>query len=382
MKTLVLCVDRDDDLGLKTGIKTPVIGRHANIRAATALALNDPEDADTNTIFAAVSIYDDLSKKEEGELEVASICGDADVGIKSDRILAGQLREVLDTVNPDNVILVSDGTEDESIYPIISSRVEVVHVKRVFVRQSQSVEGIYHMIAKSLQDEKMRKKIVVPIAIPLIIFCTSLIVLAILQLLYPSWNPGLLQGVGLALAVLVLGLYLLNHAYRITETIGNSWQNFKNAVATAKVSLAFLGIAAILTTIGIYFGYDTIMNYPVHLRIREKIIIFGEKSLVWFFFAAWTYVVGHAIDMYLKKGRVQRSFYITTISLAAIALILYALLFALKLLLFENLPVSERNSIQFWIYILVLLGSLIIIFGAVLQRILKTEAEKEARWRL
>ena len=27
MKTLVLCVDRDDDIGIKTGIKGPLIGR-------------------------------------------------------------------------------------------------------------------------------------------------------------------------------------------------------------------------------------------------------------------------------------------------------------------------------------------------------------------
>ncbi len=35
---LVLCVDLDDDLGRKTGIDTPVVGRDAVVDAAVALA--------------------------------------------------------------------------------------------------------------------------------------------------------------------------------------------------------------------------------------------------------------------------------------------------------------------------------------------------------
>ncbi|HDI85828.1 MAG TPA: DUF373 family protein, partial [Candidatus Korarchaeota archaeon] len=36
---LILCVDRDDDLGLKTGLRGPVVGVEANTEAATRLAL-------------------------------------------------------------------------------------------------------------------------------------------------------------------------------------------------------------------------------------------------------------------------------------------------------------------------------------------------------
>ena len=47
-KLLVICIDRDDDLGRKTGLPTPVVGRNACIEAAQRLALEDPEDADSN----------------------------------------------------------------------------------------------------------------------------------------------------------------------------------------------------------------------------------------------------------------------------------------------------------------------------------------------
>ena len=52
-KTLIICIDRDDDIG-RTGVKTPVVGRIQCIEAATKLAVSDPEEADANAILGAV----------------------------------------------------------------------------------------------------------------------------------------------------------------------------------------------------------------------------------------------------------------------------------------------------------------------------------------
>src|SRR5574342_557368 len=43
-RLLVICVDRDDDIGKKAGVATPVVGRNACIDAAQRLALEDGED--------------------------------------------------------------------------------------------------------------------------------------------------------------------------------------------------------------------------------------------------------------------------------------------------------------------------------------------------
>ena len=119
MKLLVICVDRDNDLGTKVGVQTPVIGREDVLRAAIALGLKDPEEADTNSIFAGLKVYDDYKKSGVGA-EIAIICGDQDVGIKSDAALSSQIDTVLGKVEPTSAILVSDGAEDEFIIPIIS----------------------------------------------------------------------------------------------------------------------------------------------------------------------------------------------------------------------------------------------------------------------
>ncbi|MGB9756847.1 MAG: DUF373 family protein, partial [Candidatus Bathyarchaeales archaeon] len=66
-RILILCVDRDGDLGTKAGVKTPVVGREQNLNAAVALALKDPEESDANAMFEAVRVYDRL--KSEGKPE-------------------------------------------------------------------------------------------------------------------------------------------------------------------------------------------------------------------------------------------------------------------------------------------------------------------------
>ena len=60
VRTLVLTVDRDNDLGVKAAIRGPVIGRKPTITAAIKLGIADPEESDTNAILGALHHYDRL----------------------------------------------------------------------------------------------------------------------------------------------------------------------------------------------------------------------------------------------------------------------------------------------------------------------------------
>ena len=81
-KILIICVDRDNDIGEKAGLETPIIGREALVSAATKLALADSEESDINAIFEAVRIYEQLTAREEdAEVEVALIAGEGDWAI-------------------------------------------------------------------------------------------------------------------------------------------------------------------------------------------------------------------------------------------------------------------------------------------------------------
>src|SRR5437879_1478875 len=125
MKTLVLCVDRDDDIGVKTGIRGPIVGREGNLAAATKLGLADPEDSDVNALLSALSIYDGLVK-DGSDAVIATICGDVRVGTVSDVELTRQLDQVLVEVRPDRVFLVSVATGDLSIFFNVSTLILIL----------------------------------------------------------------------------------------------------------------------------------------------------------------------------------------------------------------------------------------------------------------
>ena len=108
-KTLILCVDRDDDLGSKTKIKTPINGRNKNLKAATDLALSDPEEADANAMFEAVRVFDRLNNERKNDeiLDIATITGSEFGGVGADRKIVDQLNEVLKNFPANEVILVN-----------------------------------------------------------------------------------------------------------------------------------------------------------------------------------------------------------------------------------------------------------------------------------
>ena len=122
-RILILCVDRDGDLETKAGIKTPLMGRTANMDAAVSLALRDPEEPDANAMFEAVRLNDRLQneKKPEETFEVATISGSELGGVGADRKLVAVLNSILDSFSANEVILVTDGYSDEAVLPLVES---------------------------------------------------------------------------------------------------------------------------------------------------------------------------------------------------------------------------------------------------------------------
>ena len=149
-KLLVICVDRDNDVGDKTGIATPVVGRDACIEAAQRLALEDPEDADSNSIFYAIKTYEDLVSKGY-KTEIITVAGVADKGVQADEKIASEIKSVLEKFSANGAVIVSDGEDDESVIPVIQNVLPVVSVQRVVMRVSRSVEYSYAVFGKYLK---------------------------------------------------------------------------------------------------------------------------------------------------------------------------------------------------------------------------------------
>ncbi|MDF2421562.1 MAG: DUF373 family protein [Nitrosopumilus sp.] len=149
-RLLVICVDRDNDVGDKAGITTPVIGRDACIEAAKRLALADPEDADSNSIFAAIKTYEDLISKGY-QVEVVIVAGNENRGVQADEKILLETRKVLEKFSANGAIIVSDGEDDESVIPVIQNVLPIVSVQRVVMKVSRSVEYSYAVFGKYLK---------------------------------------------------------------------------------------------------------------------------------------------------------------------------------------------------------------------------------------
>jgi len=149
-KLLVICIDRDNDVGEKAGIITPVIGRNACIEAAQRLALEDPEDADSNSIFAAIKTYEDLISKGY-KVEVVTVAGVKNRGIHADEKILAETRKVLEKFSANGAVIVSDGEDDESVIPVIQNVLPVVSVQRVVMKVSRSVEYSYAVFGRYLK---------------------------------------------------------------------------------------------------------------------------------------------------------------------------------------------------------------------------------------
>jgi putative membrane protein len=371
MKKLVLCIDRDDDLGIKTGIEGPVIGRHENVRAALALGLADPEDADTNTVLAAISLYDELTKKGENA-DVATITGDVNVGYQSDLELTRQLEEVLEVTGATSVILISNGAEDEYIFPMISSRTKVDSVRSVMVRQSKSVESTWYFFVKLLKDAKTRKRIIAPLGI--ILFAIGLIMLlplfrSIAALDAQAIIDELSSNV-VGIILFVMGLFLMQNAFRIRESFRGGFRRAKRSIYQGDVTIPLVLVTIILVLVGIVRGYETATRV-LESSADESVIrplLFLDGSFYWFVGAALVYESKRMMNALIQRESVPTAFWILAMFLIATAfLVLGGVHYMLLSIGYEEIP-SELS-----IYTELGIGLAIAIGGAVMQRRLKSD---------
>ncbi|MFC7047140.1 DUF373 family protein [Halobacteriaceae archaeon GCM10025711] len=314
---LVLCVDLDDDLGRKTGLDTPVIGRDAVQDAAVALATADPEDSDVNVLFEGIHIHDRYSGDEQVEvaavtgLEASDVRANRKVGEEVDTVLAS-----LSTSEPVRAVVVTDGAQDESVVPVIRSRVTVDGVRRVVVRQAQDLESMYYTIKQVLNDPETRGTILVPLGILLLIYPLS--VLADLLDL-----PGMVLGLTSAL----LGFYLLARGLGVEEVFDQVAERVRNSLYAGRVTLITYVVAIALLIIGGFEGLNRLSavqaNTDANLGVGAVIAALVNGAVTWFAAAGLTSSLGQITDEYLA-GRFRWRYLNAPFYIVAIAVVLHA----------------------------------------------------------
>ena len=317
-KTLVLVVDRDDDFGVKGKVNTPVIGVQNCLDAATAFGIADPEDSDLNALFAAVSVC--LEIQEDGhEADVALICGDEKVGHRSDLALVSQLEEVLDEIEPDSVVLVGDGAEDEYIYPIISSRAHVDSVRKVYVKQAPGIEGSFYIITKMLSDPGKRKRFLVPLG--LIIVLLSLFFITPALMVYSADHDiNTLASMSGALAFFFIGFVIILYGYNVAERYEEFRRNLISSLAGDTTRLIFLCISICIVVIMAAWNYIELGDLYITSVIQW--CLFYVTSMIWpVIIAIMVYIIGAAIQEYQTRRIVKLSMVFGSVGIMSLGLV-------------------------------------------------------------
>ena len=339
---LVVCVDRDDDLGRKAGVVGPVVGRAAVLEAAQRLGVADPEDSDTNAMYGAVRLLDTLRAQLNEEVEVVVLTGSPKVGVLSDRKIAEQFDRVLAQTPAEGFHLITDGAEDEYIAPVLHSRLKLDGIHRIHIRQSASLESTYYTIQKALKDPKLRHKTVLPLALVMII-------IGIAAITGVFW-------LGFWALVIIVGVYGILWIFDIDESIIDSLRSASSDLRTGSVSFGFGLFALSLAGIGLLLG-DSSYNDLARASIIQRSLGFLEAGLLPWIAAGFVWECGRAIRFYLARSRIPKSFVIASLSIVGIGLLSYALLQLVAF--FESFPAEPLPVI-----VAALLGGLAIMIAA------------------
>ena len=341
MVLLVIAIDRDNDLGRKTGIRSPVLGRKPNVKAALELGLADPEESDTNTMLAAIKTYDELLESGE-KVEIVTICGDVRVGTKSDMKIANILDQVIAKTKSTRAILVSDGAEDRELEPIIRSRLRIDSTRMVVVQQSRPIEDTFYTIVHKMEDPKIQRQFIFPIA--LVAFVYGLL----------TWF-GLNEIASGAIWV-VLGGYLLIKVAGWEEAIRNFYTELLT-VTSERVSFfsyAWL-IASLLMIVGITRGLDQ-MQEVSELGVLAMVLAFMSIDGILLLLLASLVVieVARTIDTYLRDSVFNINIIRFIFTVASMGLIVAGIIEIVNDLLVENN--FESDNVQY------VLGGIILAF--------------------
>src|SRR5665647_483382 len=310
-RILILCVDRDGDLEVKAAVKTPLLGRPANLDGAVALALKDPEEPDANAMFEAVRLYDRLQDEKQPDeiFEVATISGNDLGGVSADRKLVSELNSLLGSFSANEVILVTDGYSDEAVLPLVESRVPVSSVRRIVIKHSESIEetaAVFTKYIKLLVDNPRYARMA--LGLPGIL----VLIFGILWAIDNFFYKGAIYYFGIAF-VIVLGGFLLLKGFGVDKATKDAYKwakDYSPPPLPIQISNYTIIAGILCVAVSVYLGIANVnisaAPFPSDLGgwlgYSPKIATFFIKGLDTLLIVGLIIVlIGRSIRLYLEK---------------------------------------------------------------------------------
>ncbi|MDD2339880.1 MAG: DUF373 family protein [Methanosarcina sp.] len=341
MQTLVICIDRDNDLGEKAKLQTPIVGREANVQAAVALGIADPEDSDTNTIFGGIRILDELRGKG-ADAEIVSFAGDKSVGVISDQKIAEQLETFLNMNNVERAIFVSDGAEDETLVPIIQSRIKIDSVKRIVVMQSENLESTYYILKHVFSDPKISQTFFVPFGLAFLIYAIFLLA---------GYPEGAVVGIFAA-----VGLYMLYRGFGLDDFVALEKEKLWDAFLEQRMVFISYTAALLITLVATVYGAMEVWKlYSAegvwYHGTLTLVSVFVNASVWWFAGALLLANFGKVFDLRMEDKPIYKNVAISLFVIATGLLFWGASTYILATAsLSEGITNNAALALQYFVY--------------------------------
>lgn len=309
MSTLVVCLDRSNDIARKAGVSTPIVGWEAIRSLVIDVGLADPEDSSVNSLLESLRVARDLRDSDESVV-VAVVSGSGDAVVGVDRSVAAQLDTLIAKYDLTSAIVIVDSAEDEQLVPILESRMAVDSVDRVVVRQARDIESTYYLIKQFLADEELRQTTLVPIGVALLIFP-----------ILATYTSAVLA---VSVIAAVIGLFLLYKGFGIDEYVAATPRQIRYALYSGQVSVVTYVVAAGLALVGLFVGVLGISGLPA--AHREGILLpamqFAHDSVLWLAMAALAASAGRLLDETIRDESIPMATLNIPVAIIAVALVI------------------------------------------------------------
>ncbi|MDD1677594.1 MAG: DUF373 family protein [Methanomicrobiales archaeon] len=358
-RTLILSVDRDDDIGFKGHLVSPIVGRSSCLQAANTLALVDPEDSDLNAIFQAIKMYDELQSRGEN-VEIAVLSGSHEDMLSGDRKIATDLDQVVKLTSASSCILVTDGVEDEYVLPLIQSRIKVSNVRRVVVTQIPNLESTYYIIKRLFEDPKIARVTLVPLGMAMLLYAIAYLVG------YPEGATIIVFG--------IVGVYFLIKGFGVDEIFHYFYGSMQDSLSHGRFSFVTYIVTLLIGIIGVMMGLSQVLlYYPTEegLGIFLIVVTFIYGSVVWFVLSGLILSIGRIIDAYLNEPGSLGKVIVLPFFIGAIGIVAFgASVYTLSISSVPDFPQEIGDGVQYLAFALV--GGLVCAFvGVYIQSLIK-----------
>jgi putative membrane protein len=240
-------------------------------------------------------------------VEIVSFAGDKNVGVISDQKIAEQLENFLKTYDVQRAIFVSDGAEDETLVPIVQSRMKIDSVKRIVVMQSENLESTYYILKHAFSDPKISQTFFVPLGLAFLIYSIFLFVR------YPE---GAIIGISAA-----VGLYMLYRGFGLDDYLALERERLWDALLEQK--MVFISYTAAILTSLVATAYGAMEVWKLYSAegvwyqgSLTLMSVFTHASVWWYALALLIADLGKIFDLRMEGKPIYKNISISLFIIA------------------------------------------------------------------